>query len=158
MAPMDPQYVSALREAKSLLDDGVFSQKEFEEEKQILKERFHVSQPGVSPAAPAPALFHVSQPGVSPAAPTAAPAPRMGMSDSESRHPLTGRYLIDYRKCSKCPLDTCFLHKSQFSPHRKKRTQRSGFVCNLREVRGSLVVPALFKHPQGQQDESSERK
>jgi hypothetical protein len=47
MAPMDPQYVSALREAKSLLDDGVFSQKEFEDEKQILKQRFHVSQPGV---------------------------------------------------------------------------------------------------------------
>ena len=52
---MDPQYVRALREAKSLLDDGVFSEKNFEEEKEILKQRFHVSQPGVSPAAPAAA-------------------------------------------------------------------------------------------------------
>ena len=48
MVPMDPQYVRALREAKSLLDDGVFSEKDFEEEKEILKQRFHVSlQPGV---------------------------------------------------------------------------------------------------------------
>jgi hypothetical protein len=107
---MDPQYVRALREAKSLLDDGVFSEKNFEEEKEILKQRFHVSQPGVSPAAPVAAPFHVAQPGVSPAAPAAAPAPRKGMSDSECRHPLTGRYLWDHRKCSKCPPDTCFLH------------------------------------------------
>ena len=49
MAPMDPQYVRALREAKSLLDDGVFPEKDLEEEeKEILKQRFHVSQPGVS--------------------------------------------------------------------------------------------------------------
>jgi len=49
---MDPQYVRALRDAKSLLDDGIFSEKESEEQKDILKQRFHVSQPGVSPAAP----------------------------------------------------------------------------------------------------------
>ena len=79
MAPMDPQYVKALRDAKSLLDDGIFSEKDFEEEKERLKQRFHVSQPGVPPAAPATAPFHVSQPGVSPAAPAA--APRKGMSD-----------------------------------------------------------------------------
>ena len=108
---MDPQYVRALREAKSLLDDGFFSEKDLEEEeKEILKQRFHVSQPGVSPAAPVAAPFHVSQPGVSPAAPAAAPAPRKGMSDSECRHPLTGRYLWDHLKCSECPPDTCFLH------------------------------------------------
>jgi hypothetical protein len=70
---MDPKYVRALRDAKSLLDDGIFSEKEFEEEKEILKQRFHVSQPGVSPAPPVAAPFHVSQPGVSPAAPAAAP-------------------------------------------------------------------------------------
>ncbi len=55
-------------EKKSLLDDGVFSEKDFEEEKEILKQRFHVSQPGVSPAASVAVSFHVSQPGVSPAA------------------------------------------------------------------------------------------
>jgi hypothetical protein len=120
MAPMDPQYVRALREAKSLLDDRVFSDKEFEEHKEILKQRFHVSQPGVPPAAPVGTSFHVSQPGVSPATPAAAPAPRQGMYDSQCRHPVTGRYLIDHRKCSKCPLDACFLHKSQFSPQQEK--------------------------------------
>jgi hypothetical protein len=147
MAPMDPQYVSALREAKSLLDDGVFSQKEFEEEKQILKERFHVSQPGVSPAAPAPALFHVSQPGVSPAAPAAAPAPRKGMSDSECRHPLTGRYLIDYRKCSKCPLDTCFLHKSQFSPQQEKKDAKIRLCLQHEGSQGQSRGSSTFQTP-----------
>ena len=48
MTPMDPQYVKELRDAKSLLDDGIFPEKEFEEEKEILTQRFHVSQPGVS--------------------------------------------------------------------------------------------------------------
>ncbi len=56
MAPIDPQYATVLREAKSLLDDGVFSEKDFEEENEILKQRFHVSQPGVSPAAPVAVL------------------------------------------------------------------------------------------------------
>jgi hypothetical protein len=57
---MDPQYVKVLRDAKSLLDDGIFSEKEFEDQKEILKQRFHVSQPGVSPAVPVAAPFHVS--------------------------------------------------------------------------------------------------
>ena len=121
MAPMDPQYVKALRDAKSLLDDGIFSEQEFEEEKDRLKQRFHVSQPGVSPAAPAAAprqRFQVSQPGVSPAAPAA--APRKGMSDSQCRDPLSKKYLFDHRKCSKCPQDTCFWHISQFSPEQQK--------------------------------------
>jgi hypothetical protein len=117
---MDPKYVKVLRDAKSLLDDGIFSEKEFEEEKEILTQRFHISQPGVSPDAPVAATFHVSQPGVSPTAPAAAPAPRKGVSDSECRDPATRRYLWDHLKCSKCPPDTCFLHISQFSPQQEK--------------------------------------
>jgi len=34
---MDPQYLKALRDAKSLLDDGIFSEKEFQEHKETLK-------------------------------------------------------------------------------------------------------------------------
>jgi hypothetical protein len=52
---MDPKYLQALRDTKSLLDEGIFSALQFEEQKEILKQQYSVSQPGVSPTAPAAA-------------------------------------------------------------------------------------------------------
>ena len=149
LAPMDPQYVRALRDAKSLLDDGIFSEKEFEEQKEILKQRFHVSQPGVPPAAPVAVPFHVSQPGVPPAAPAPAPAPpRHGMSDSECRDAVTGRYLWNHRKCCKCPPDTCFLHISQFSPEQKKNANAKTRLCLQHEAsQGQSCGSSSFQTP-----------
>ncbi len=91
--------------------------------------------------------FHVSQPGVSPVVPAAAPAPRQGMNDSECRHPVSGRYLIDHRKYSKCPPDTCFLHKSQFSPQQEKANVKIRLCLQHEGSQGQSRGSSTFQTP-----------
>ena len=74
--PMDPKYLQILRDAKSLLDDGIFSDRQFEQKIEILMQQYPLSQTRVSPTSPVETI----------------PTPLKGLSDSQCRHPETGRY------------------------------------------------------------------
>jgi hypothetical protein len=141
---MDPQYLKALRDAKSLLDDGIFSEKEFQEYKETLKQQFQTP----APPAPAPSPLSVSQPGGPPAAPVATSDRLKGLSDSECRNPSTNRYLYDYHKSSKCPSNACFWHISQFSQEQEKKEASIRLCLQHEDIQGQAGVSSTLQTPE----------
>jgi hypothetical protein len=132
-----------LRDAKSLLDDGIFSEKEFQEHKKTLKHQFRTP----APPAPVPAPLSVSQPGGPPTAPVATSDLLKGLIDSECRNPSTNRYLYDYRKCSKCPSNTCFSHISQFSQDQEKKEASIRLCFQHEGIQGHAGVSSTVQTP-----------
>ena len=102
---MDPELVKGLEQIKKNLDDGTFSQQDFDKQKSALLDAYPVARPG-------PALGGVQH---SPVSQPQASQPLKGVSDSDNRD-HTGKHRFGFRKCCKCPLPECYWTAQGFSP------------------------------------------
>jgi hypothetical protein len=122
---MDPELVKGLQQIKKFLDDGTFSQQDFDKQQSALLDTYPVARPG-------PALGGVQH---SPVSQPQASQPLKGVSDEENRDPITGRHLWGCRKCCKCPLLECYWTAQGFSICCRCETVEVGHV----DVRGMSV-------------------
>jgi hypothetical protein len=73
---MDPRLVTGLQQIKEFRDQGIFTQQEFDDQKRTLMDLYPLARSG-----PLPTVAGVPQSPVS--------QPLKGISDEESRHPIT---------------------------------------------------------------------
>jgi hypothetical protein len=137
---MDPQYLKTLRDAPGPWDffrEGISgTQGDIETT---------VSNSRSTSTTPVP--LSVSQPGGPPTAPVVTTDHLKGLSDSECRNPSTNRYLYDYRKCSKCPSNTCFSNILQFSQEQEKKESSIRLCLQHEGIQGQAGVFITVQTP-----------
>ena len=142
---MDPELVKGLQQIKKFLDDGTFSQEDFDKQKSALLDAYPVARPGPAlggvPHSPA-SQPQASQPQVS--------QPLKDVSDAESRD-HTGKHRFGFRKCCKCPLQECYWTAQGFSPSMYLEKNVSIRLCLLHDgSQGPMGTPVAFTTPKPQ--------
>jgi hypothetical protein len=133
---MDPDLVKGLQQIKKFLE-GIFSQQDFDKQKSALLDAYPVSRPG-------PDLGGVPH---SPTSQPQASQPLKGVSDAESRDPITGRHLWGYHKYCKCPLLECYWTDQGFSPAMYLERNASIRLCLLHDGSQGPGTPVSFTTP-----------
>jgi hypothetical protein len=139
---MDPELVKGLQQIKKFLDDGTFSQQDFDNQKSALLDAYPVARPGPVPAA----VSHspASQPQASQ---PQASQPLKDVSDADSRD-LTGKHRFGFRKCCQCPLQECYWTAQGFSPSMFLEKNASIRLCLRHDgSQGPMGTPVTFTTP-----------
>ena len=139
---MDPELVKGLQQIKKFLDDGTFSQQDFDKQKSALLDVYPVARPGPTlggvPHSPA-SQPQASQPQAS--------QPLKGVSDADSRD-HTGKHRFGFRKCCQCPLQECYWTAQAFSPSMFAEKNASIRLCLRHDgSQGPMGTPVAFTTP-----------
>jgi hypothetical protein len=141
---MDPELVKGLQQIKKFLDDGTFSQQDFDKQKSALLDAYPVTRRGPTlggvPHSPA-SQPQASQPQAS--------QPLKGVSDADSRD-HTGKHRYGFCKCCQCPHQECYWTAEGFSPSMFLEKNASIRLCLLHDgSQGPMGTPVAFTTPKG---------